>query len=232
MTTYWLRLRLLSDTTFGRGDGVAGLVDAEVQHDPYGLPYLGGKTLKGLLVASCAEVLTALALAQPAAEAAMRAHAQWLFGSPGSTHGEAGHMRVGDAELPADLRAAIAREIATDKLKAEDVLHSLTTIRRQTAMEATTGAPRANTLRAMRVILRDMAFDARLTFDAEPGDDTQALLAACAKALRRAGSGRNRGRGRIDAQLFDVNPVPRGNEAPPSPTTQAWFERFGKGIRL
>lgn len=41
--TLWLKFTLLSDTAFGRGDGVAGLVDAEVLHDPYGLPYLGGK---------------------------------------------------------------------------------------------------------------------------------------------------------------------------------------------
>ena len=41
---YWLKIDLLSDTTLGRGDGVAGVVDAEVQHDAYGLPYLSGKT--------------------------------------------------------------------------------------------------------------------------------------------------------------------------------------------
>ena len=47
MPSYQLRLTLLSDATFGSGDGVAGLVDAEVQHDYVGLPFLGGRTLKG-----------------------------------------------------------------------------------------------------------------------------------------------------------------------------------------
>lgn len=28
-----LHLKLLSDTTFGRGDGVSGLVDQEIEHD-------------------------------------------------------------------------------------------------------------------------------------------------------------------------------------------------------
>ena len=48
METYYLKMLLLSDTTFGRGDGVAGLIDQEVEHDPNGFPYLRGRTLKGL----------------------------------------------------------------------------------------------------------------------------------------------------------------------------------------
>ncbi|MBK8024610.1 MAG: hypothetical protein IPK19_25090 [Chloroflexi bacterium] len=34
-----LEVRLISDTTFGRGDGIAGVVDQEVEHDAStGLP--------------------------------------------------------------------------------------------------------------------------------------------------------------------------------------------------
>jgi len=36
-----LKFMLKTDTTFGRGDGVAGLIDSEVQHDEFGLPFLG-----------------------------------------------------------------------------------------------------------------------------------------------------------------------------------------------
>ena len=36
MTRYILKIKLESEAAFGRGDGVAGLVDAEVQHDDYG----------------------------------------------------------------------------------------------------------------------------------------------------------------------------------------------------
>ena len=37
MNKYKLKIKLLSDTTFGRGDGVAGIADQEVEHDSYGL---------------------------------------------------------------------------------------------------------------------------------------------------------------------------------------------------
>ena len=60
MTEYRLKLDLLSDATFGRGDGLAGVVDAEVQHDNAGLPYLAGRTLKGLLGAECADIVYAI----------------------------------------------------------------------------------------------------------------------------------------------------------------------------
>src|SRR3990172_4158071 len=100
MTTYWLKIKLISDATFGRGDGVAGLVDAEVQHDEYGLPYLSGKNLKGLLGAECAEILFALEHSRPGTMDGWKAAAQHLFGEPGSGVDETGLMRVGDACLP------------------------------------------------------------------------------------------------------------------------------------
>jgi hypothetical protein len=57
---YTLRFELLSDTTFGRGDGVAGWVDQEVEHDADGLPFLHGRTLKGLLREEGVNILFAL----------------------------------------------------------------------------------------------------------------------------------------------------------------------------
>ena len=40
--------------------GVAGLIDREVEHDRYGLPYLHGRTLKGLLGEEADNLLYAL----------------------------------------------------------------------------------------------------------------------------------------------------------------------------
>lgn len=230
MTTYWLSLHLLSDTTFGRGDGVAGEVDAEVQHDEYGLPYLSGKTLKALLTATCAEILYALESAHIADLRRWWASAQRLFGGPGSASSRVGLMHVGDAQLPSDLRAAIAQDIVAERrrpggprIMAADVLASLTTVRRQTALDAT-GAPMPETLRSMRVIVRDTTFVSRLDF-AEPPDELDlALLAACVSAFRRAGTGRNRGRGRLAVELYDQEPGQAG------PVTSAHLVRFWREI--
>lgn len=220
MTTFCLKFTLKSDATFGRGDGVAGVVDNEVQHDAYGLPYLSGRALKGLLAEECANILFALEC-QGRAERWQEA-AQRLFGRPGSQEEDQSLLHIGDARLPEDLREAVKRGIKRRELTREQVLHSLTAIRRQTAIDPQTGAPLKETLRSMRVILRETPFEAALTFEADPTDDDLALLAACVKALRRAGTGRNRGRGELLARLCDA----QGRDV-----TNDHFERFQKAVQ-
>ncbi len=202
MTTLRLKFTLKSDATFGRGDGVAGVVDSEVQHDVCGLPYLGGRALKGLLGEECANIL--FTLEQQGCVKHWQAPAQRLFGSPGSQDADQSLMHIGDARLPEELRQAVKRGLERGELTREQVLRSLTAIRRQTAIDAKTGAPRQETLRAMRVILREAPFEAELIFSAEPTSDDLALLAACVKAWRRTGTGRNRGRGELSARLYNA----------------------------
>lgn len=221
MKTYRLRIELESDATFGRGDGVAGVVDAEVQHDRFGLPYLGGRALKGLLGAECADILFALEAIDADTVARWQAAAQRLFGrSGGALQGQA-TLLVGPARLPADLRAAVARDVREGTLRRDEVLESLTALRTQTAMDPQTGAPLKETLRTMRVILRGTPFEARLDFIQEPETDDLALLAACVKAFRRAGTGRNRGRGRLRAELLDASG---------QPATDTHFGDFRKAV--
>lgn len=193
-TELTLKIKLLSDTTFGRGDGVVGLVDAEVEHDAStGLPIIRGRTLKGLLVEACADILYALGNPED-----WTAAAQWLFGVGGSNLDSLAHMRVGRAELPSDLVAYVKGQSFTPT----QILESLTSIRRQTAVdESKFGVPQKRSLRSARVVLRGLEFSAPLHFDKEPEEKHLALLAACAANLKRGGSGRNRGRGRLEVRL-------------------------------
>lgn len=199
--TYKIELTLESDTTFGRGDGVAGLIDAEVQHDEFGLPILRGRALKGLLAEECANIL--FSLESLGKKSAWELPAQRLFGIAGSGLQTDARMHVGDMKLPEELRQAVRYEIQENQLTADEVLTSLTTIRRQTAMTEH-GAPKENSLRSMRVIVRETVFEAELMFDEHLDPDSLeiALLGACCASLRRVGLGRNRGRGRVEAKLI------------------------------
>ncbi len=199
--TYKIEFSLKSDTTFGRGDGVAGLIDAEVEHDQFGLPFLRGRALKGLLAEECANILFSL---EPLGKkSGWELPAQRLFGSGGSGLQTHAKMHVGDAKLPEVLRQAVRYEIQEHKLTADEVLASLTTIRRQTAMTEQ-GAPKENSLRSMRVILRETVFEADLMFDGPINPDSLeiVLLGACCASLRRVGLGRNRGRGKVETKLI------------------------------
>ncbi|BCX03532.1 MAG: hypothetical protein KatS3mg053_1470 [Candidatus Roseilinea sp.] len=162
----YLHIKLKSDATFGRGEGTPGEVDAEMQHDVLGLPYYGGRALKGVLAQECADLLHALD--QQEGGRWWRAGKE-LFGTPGSTSAAAGVLTVGDAQLPEALRAAVAYAVGRG-LSTSQVLRALTAVRKQTANDIATGAPQDETLRAMRVVLRETEFVAPLSFLAHPSD--------------------------------------------------------------
>lgn len=193
-----LKFMLKSDTTFGRGDGVAGLIDSEVQHDEYGLPFLGGRALKGLLEEECANILFSLKVQKK--DLIFHDAAKHLFGCSGSSDSDEAILHISDAILPYDLQKAIAHN---KNLSREQVLKSLTAIRHLTSIDEKTGASKDKSLRAMRVILRHTSFEANISFIQNPSGMDLPLLAACVKAFRRAGTGRNRGRGELTAVLFD-----------------------------
>ena len=199
-----LSLRLKSDTTFGRGEGLAGLVDEEVEYDvATGLPFVRGRTLKGLLVEECANLMFALEKASSPALTGLKESAGRLFGRPGSDLESAALLHFGPALLPKELRDAVRSAIEDGKLKPTDVLESLTAIRRQTAINEESAAPEEGSLRSMRVVLHNTSFRAWLDFAKEPEENDLALLAACTFSVRRGGIGRNRGRGRLSLELLD-----------------------------
>lgn len=208
MHEYHLTFTLLSDATFGRGEGIAGLIDREVEHDRYGLPYLRGRTLKGLVTEETDNVL--FALEQAGVDTKHWGTIRWsLFGRPGSKAGDRGRLRFGPAELPKAVRDAVRAmpDAGTDANRLL-VLESLTTVRRQTAIENggdRDGVPAEGSLRAMRAVLRETLFEARLLSDDKLSPDELGLLAASVLAFRRAGTGRNRGRGKLVADLTDAS---------------------------
>jgi hypothetical protein len=71
-------------------------------------------------------------------------------------------------------------------------------------------------------VLRNTPFVAELHFDEDPDQTAKALLAACVLSLRRAGTGRNRGRGQLTARLYDQ----QGNDI-----TGEWFEHFRRLVK-
>lgn len=202
MTAYKLKFTLLSDTAFGSGEGVAGLIDSDVQSDEWGLPYLAGRTLRGMLNAECADIL--FALDQQNKKAVWKEPAHQLFGEPGSGVDNTSALHFGDARLPQALRREVEVAIDNDELTKAEMLEALTAIRRQTAIDEETNVALDNSLRSMRVILRQTPFEADLHFVEEPSTGTLALLAACVKAWRRAGLSRNRGLGELQATLHNA----------------------------
>ena len=221
MSTYTLQIKLLSDTTFGRGDGVAGGVDAEVQHDSLGLPSISGRSLKGLLVNAAADILYSLNQVEAGT---WHAVAERLFGVSGQTQNPSDLLIIGNATFAPDLVEHLRHE---KSLSREDILNSVTAIRRQTAIDAESGAPRDESLRSMRVVVREQTFYAPLQFTRDPSNDEKAFLAACVLSLRRMGTGRTRGRGHVSVCISDApQDAEKFAAAQIQDLTSIWFVPF------
>lgn len=231
MKTLYLQINLLSDAAFGRGDGVAGAIDSEVQHDALGCPYLNGKEIKGILAQECAAILASLPVIK---RKRWYTSAQRLFGQAGSTIDELAWLAVGDARLPEDLTARLEWERAKilkdleqykwenleqRKKQAENyfriqTLEMLTAVRQQTALDEITGVAKDHSLRTKRVVIRKTPLTAKLDYQPRGNFASESLteyekvdfslLAACTAAFRRAGAGRNRGLGSLVAELQDT----------------------------
>ncbi len=190
----FLQVELLSEAAFSRGEGTAGMVEMEVEHDPWGVPFVGGRTLRGLLRDSWLSMARHFPELK---EAALR-----VLGRS-RTLDERCCLRIGDALLPSALRRAARRAVERDDnpLSAHTILEGLTAVRHQTAEERISGAPAETTLRSCRVMLRGLEFHARLHWLEAPRAEDLQVLALCALATRHGGLARNRGRGHLRLTL-------------------------------
>lgn len=201
-------IELLSDTTFGRGEGTPGAVDVEVEHDDYGLPMLGGKALRGLLRDSW------LSMQEHFPE--LHAASRRVLGPHGDME-ETAILRIGDATIEASSRAFFnaAMEREHHPLAPETILAALTEIRAQTSEERKTGAPARTTLRSTRVALRGLKLLAPLSWLSVPDSQDMQCLALAALATRHGGLARNRGRGHmrvtIDGDIERTRALARGD---------------------
>jgi CRISPR-associated protein Csx10 len=179
----------------GAGTSRPGVVDREVNFDSAGLPYIPGKTLKGLLRDAYRQLLACgcfSGLPEPDA----------VFGKAGQKSGaalEVGNARLKDAaKLGPWLRAL--ETARGGPIARPDVVAHYTEIRRQTAIDRASGAPDENTLRATRTLRKgaDMVFHAPLSGLPANHEDAVALAAA---ALQQMGTARTRGFGEVTVRL-------------------------------
>lgn len=187
-------IELLSDTTFGRGESTPGVVDVEIEHDDYGLPMLGGKSVRGLLRDSWLSMQDHFPELLEAGRLVLGPHGDL---------DETGILRIGDAMLEPSARAFFVAAVEREHhpLPPTTVLDALTDIRTQTSEERATGAPARTTLRSTRVAVRGLKLDAPLSWLADPHPRDCQCLALAALGTRHGGLGRNRGRGHLRLTL-------------------------------
>ena len=192
MKHYKATIELLSFWHVGSGHGSKGDLDTTVLRDANKLPYLPGRTLKGLL----REGMRHLALIEEDADS----QTQSLFGKAaeeGDFHGsEPGSLRFTDARIPKDVAAAFTTSKQREKLT-EGLFDSISS----TALEEN-GQARNQSLRTIEVTV-PMQLEATITQTGE--DDALPALDKAASFIRALGSHRHRGLGRCTIKIEPQN---------------------------
>ncbi len=192
----FLEIKLLSDTAFSAGHGTPGIVDTELLHDQYGLPFIGGKTIRGLLRDSWLSMEEVFSSDKELLTAAKR-----VFGDAGDME-ESSILRIGDGAVEKEVYQWLEPILqGKSPLNKRDILEAMSDIRYQTAIDRETGAPAKATLRAIRVAIRKLNLRAPLYWEEQPSDHDLKCLALAALATRHAGLSRNRGLGYIQITL-------------------------------
>ncbi|MCA1979133.1 MAG: RAMP superfamily CRISPR-associated protein [Thiobacillus sp.] len=184
----------------GSGRGRGTHLDAVVDRDESGLPYVPGRMLKGVL-REAAERVANWCPAAPAHAATLTQ----LFGArPGDRSGEApleacapGTLHVSDARLPAEVAKWLASEAG------ERYRERLFREHFSTAIDHETGTARESSLRGIEVAV-PMTLEAEIRVapldSAEGGFE---LLARALPLVRALGAHRTRGLGRVSLAFKD-----------------------------
>lgn len=199
------KLKIIAKSPLQLGYGRADIViDSEVVHDKYGMPYFPAKRFKGLLYESAIEM-------------AEMSNEEWiqkkdidkLFGQ-----GEDGvsKIRIENFYLKNYDKLYADWQYLNDKYRGfftpENILELYTDIRYQTSIDKETGTTVEGSLHNMRVIDSGVEFYGDIELK-EPSEINQKILVLALKNLRFAGAKRNRGCGKIACTILNENKISR-----------------------
>ncbi len=183
-----LTITFLSDWQVSSGLGDGSIADSVLIRDAEGLPYLPGRTLKGII----REGARTLVYAKPELEAIHRK----IFGKPageGSNSYLSGSLRVGRADLLSALRDSL---LAFPYQERQQYLKDLTTIRHQIAIDADKGVTQKHSLRGIECGIAGLQFGCDVSMAGLHEEFADRWLQAACSAVCNIGSGKNRGMGR------------------------------------
>lgn len=201
-------IELKSALLLGSGTGHGAFIDTDIIYDDNGIPYFPGRRLKGLLRESADEVMEMLTQANLAGFISSDVNSVFGTGLNSSAITVSNLELEGYRESQAVLQTA--RNAYPHLVNQNTVLHSLTGIRQQTAVNEK-GIAKPNSLRTIRVMkpkssLKENGSTIPRRFVGEIGvrdESSIRLLALSCSNLRLAGSKRNRGLGSITVTLVD-----------------------------
>ena len=175
-------IELLSDSCISSGETYNSSIDSDVCYDSYGLPYIPAKRIRGCLREAGLELQ----------DFGIDIDVDALFGKPGNSVAAfvLGNAKLQDYEMYIGQLNNCGRAEYTHR---QTVLNQFTYIRYQTGIDRESGTAEETSLRAVRVMKKDLIFVA----DIEVKPKYEETIRLCCQNLRSMGMNRTRGMGEV-----------------------------------
>lgn len=189
MQDYQIRIELKTETLFGNGEAIAGFLNADVQTDQYGLPFLKAKTLKGLLRDN-------MELIQFNRKCDSDQVTR-LFGN----ETREGIIRFSNAEFSEEVKSAIIKALDSNQVTKDEIKRAITTEFTYTTIE--NGVAKDHSLRTFRMLQKELVFyaDAIIMDDMQMEED-EACLGTAVALLKHVGTLKSKGKGVVTCSLL------------------------------
>jgi len=208
MSNWKIEITLISDTIIGSGESWGAIIDTDVVFDQFGLPYIPGRRVRGVLRESVTEVLEMLYQARLLSEFGIQGRLninEWLyemFGKPGQD--EAKPLSISDCRLKGyEMMVGHLRYLQdkhSDLFTSEVVRNHYSVIRQQTAIDSN-GIAMDKSLRTVRALMRGLVFEGNFKIGGNVSDKLVVLMGLAISNMRHIGTSRTRGFGEIKTSL-------------------------------
>lgn len=219
-----LKMELRSDAIPGSGEGLAGIIDVDIPHDEFGLPFIPAKRIKGILRESARD----LEDVKPVKKV-LQHSTEEIFGKRGEKDGTALKISDGYIEQYVEIRRFL-QACSTDKklmpvFNREAALAYYTYTRSQTTIHdpgpANEGTAKEGSLRTFRVLKgKDNEKNMAFYFEIECPDEWKKDLKTICQVTRNFGNSRTRGLGEIMLSLHDMPGASAGQKTENTSTFQ------------
>jgi CRISPR-associated protein Csx10 len=211
MKTYTLELILKSSCLIGSGEGFGTLIDSDVVFDEIGIPYIPAKRIKGCLRDSAIEVCEMFDLANINlfGQSAQKTKnpfeiVDFIFGKTGNAQPAQVYFSNLTIENYSDAIQWLKYFMDEDNeiINKNAIINQFAEIRQQTSIDYEIGSAKEHSLRTIRVVKKGFLFKGTIDVVEEIESVPKILYFACSN-LKRIGTKRNRGFGKVECKLYE-----------------------------
>jgi len=210
-----IKITTKSPVLVGSGKSFGSIIDSDIVFDEVGLPFIPSKRIKGLLRDSAIEVLDMFNACTLINKIDLTKKnedynlVEKVFGKPGNVEMPCvniDNFYIEEYNIIKKELSTILKSKYNKIFNSNDILAGFTEIRRHTAIDPNSSIAKEHSLRTVRVIRKEIRFESLISVNCFDSEAIPLIILAC-KNLRKMGTKRNRGFGKIECVVENINEI-------------------------